>query len=79
MTLEDFPGVTATVHFTVTINPCKITAYEANGSSNEDSYIYIVNEPEATTFEYTFTQVNACGYPEAIEVTKEANFIVHNA
>ena len=51
--LEDFPDVTRTVQFQVTVNPCEISSYTVDVTPAQ--YIYITNEPEATTFEYTFT------------------------
>ena len=62
--------------FTVTVNPCEIFDYSVDISLAAESYI--INHPALTTFEYTFTQTNKCGYPEVISVDQQFDFLTHN-
>ena len=74
--LEDFPEVTKTTKFQVTVNPCIITEYSLIIDQTEMSYT--VNDPALTAFTYSFVQTNMCGYPETIIVDNPAGFITHN-
>ena len=76
MTLENYPSIKSSTKFQVTIYPCKIFEYTASVTPSEISY-YLGAE-DLTSFAYTFTQTNKCGYPETITVANGPDFLTHN-
>ena len=74
--LVEYPTIKTSTTFTVTIDPCQISNFE--GTVSPTSHSYAVDAALFTGFAYAFTQTNACGYTESIEVGGLPSFVTHN-
>ena len=62
--------------FTVFMEPCLITSYEA--TTKVTVIVYNVNQLSLTAGNYVFDESPFCGYPETVAVTDLPAFATHN-
>ena len=55
-----------------------MTSAKVESPSSISGSIQEADDPAVTTFAYSFTQTNLCGYPETIVIDNPTDFIIHN-
>ena len=74
--LLEYPQVTKTASFVVTINPCQVSSFTASVQPTATSYF--IGDAAMTTFALTFQQEINCGYPETIEIVDMPTFVTYD-
>ena len=75
-TKTTFTTMSAQHDFTVFVEPCLVSTYEA--TKQIIAIIYNVNQETLTDGHYTFDEDPVCNYPETVTVTNLPGFATHN-